>query len=166
MQKLYKRIDGVLHYHEAWCNDRTLYEHYGLVGERGVTKQRGIAEGADEGDAILAVLRPAAETGYRPIAMADHATLLIEYAIVGMGNSTDLNKRHTLEDRMNETLGWTGLGHCDGGSIGSGTIEVYCFVVDFEVAKLRIATDLAATEFSDYTRIYDAGPAPNPALPR
>ena len=36
---------------------------------------------------------------------------------------------------MDEVLGWTGLGHTDGGSIGSGTMEVGCVVVDFEIAK-------------------------------
>jgi hypothetical protein len=155
MLKLYKRIDGVLHYHEAWSSGRTLYEHYGIVGERGDNKRHPIAKGTDEEDAVLAVLRPAAEAGYQPIEPEDHATLLVEYAVEGMGSPMDLKKRHALEDRLTETLGWTGLGHCDGGSIGSGTMEVSCFVVDFDIAKRCIAADLAATEFSDFTRIYD-----------
>jgi hypothetical protein len=62
---------------------------------------------------------------------------------------------HELEDRMNETLGWTGLGNCDGGSIGSGTMEVCCFVVDFKIAKHVIEEDLKNTRFADYSRIYD-----------
>jgi hypothetical protein len=93
--------------------------------------------------------------GYRPIDPEDHYTLLIEYEVVGMGNGEDVEKRHRLEDRMNETLGWTGLGACDGGSIGSGTMEVCNFVVDFEVAKKIIENDLKGTEFENYTRIYD-----------
>ena len=33
-------------------------------------------------------------------------------------------------------LNWgTGLGHTDGGSIGNGTMEVGCIVVDFDIAK-------------------------------
>ena len=48
---------------------------------------------------------------------------------------------------MNETLGWTGLGHTDGGSIGSGSMEVGCIVVDFDVAKKVIIEDLKNTEF-------------------
>ena len=58
---------------------------------------------------------------------------------------------------MNETLGWAGLGHCDGGSIGSDTMEVCCFVVDFDIAKSVIEADLQGTEFADFTRIYDEG---------
>jgi hypothetical protein len=93
--------------------------------------------------------------GFNPIDPADHYTLLIEYAVEGMGNATDVEKRHRLQDRMSETLGWTGLGHCDGGSIGSGTMEVCCFVVDFETAKAVIETDIKGTEFENITRIYD-----------
>lgn len=92
--------------------------------------------------------------GFRPISPEDHAVLMIEYQIDGMGSEDDLSKRHELEDRMNETLGWTGLGACDGGSIGSGTMEVCNFVVDFDLAKRVIEEDLANTEFADYTRIY------------
>jgi hypothetical protein len=58
---------------------------------------------------------------------------------------------------MDETLGWTGLGACDGGSIGGGTMEVCNFVVDFDVAKRVIEEDLAGTEFADYVRIYREG---------
>ena len=80
--------------------------------------------------------------------------LEIEYKIDGFGSGNDLDKRHRLEERMDQTLGWTGLGHTDGGSIGSGTMEVCCIVVDFEIAKKVIEQDLKNTEFSDYSRIY------------
>ena len=72
-----------------------------------------------------------------------------------MGSKHDVEKRTRLQDRMNETLGWTGLGHCDGGSIGSGTMEVCCFVIDFETAKTVIENDLEGTEFANFIRIYD-----------
>ena len=71
-----------------------------------------------------------------------------------MGTREDLDKRHALEERMDDKLDWTSLGTCDGGSIGSGTIEVCCYVVDFDVAKRIIEADLAGTRFSDFARIY------------
>lgn len=77
-----------------------------------------------------------------------------------MGTKEDLEKRHRLEDRMNETLGWTGLGVSDGGSMGSGSMEVCNFVVDFEIAKALIAKDLAGTEFENYTRIFNENAQP------
>ena len=82
-------------------------------------------------------------------------TLLIEFSVDRMGTEQDVEKRTRLQDHMNEMLGWNGLGHCDGGSIGSGTMEVCCFVIDFEIAKNVIEKNLKETEFSDYLRIYD-----------
>jgi hypothetical protein len=155
MLKLYKRIDGVLHYHEAWLDDNTINEHWGIAGESGKTKEHLLPNGKSEETAIPDVLRPAIDAGYRPIDIEDHATLLIEYTVDRMGTGDDVKKRYALQDRMNETLGWRGLGACDGGSIGSGTMEVCCFVVDFDVAKHVIAADLAGTEFSDFARIYN-----------
>ncbi len=82
--------------------------------------------------------------------------LIIEYKTDNLKNiEEDISKRYSLEDRMQETLGWTGLGHCDGGSIGSGTMEVCCYVVDFNIAKKVIKKDLKETPFHDYTRIYN-----------
>ena len=72
-----------------------------------------------------------------------------------MGTPEDVEKRTRLQDRMNDFLGWIGLGHCDGGSIGSGTMEVCCFVIDFDIAKSLIEENLVGTEFANYTRIYD-----------
>jgi hypothetical protein len=75
--------------------------------------------------------------------------------VAGGGSRPVMSMRHALEERMNETLGWTGLGYCDGGSIGSGTMDVCCFVVDFKIAKRVIEKDLKNTKFADYSRIFD-----------
>ena len=101
------------------------------------------------------MLAPARSAGFAEFDDDDLRILLIEYRIDGVGNSADLSKRHALEDRMNEVLGWVGLGHCDGGSIGAGTMEVCCRVIDFELARTAIEADLAGSTFSDYSRIFD-----------
>ena len=151
--KLYKKIDGQLHFWECWDNQdgKSATIHAGKVGERGEDKviksdifsnyQKKVQKEIDKLE------------GYSEV--EDEYTLLIEYKVEGMGEGKDVDKRHALEKRMQETLGWTGLGNCDGGSIGSGTMEVCCFVVDFDVAKKVIEADLKGTEFSDFTRIYD-----------
>ncbi len=164
MLKLYKRIKRVLHYHEAWVSGSKLTEHWGIVGEQGESREhkrnKKLAAEAD----IERVLAAPLAAGYEPIDAEDQTILLIEYPVEGMGTTKDLDKRHALEDRMNETLGWTGLGNCDGGSMGSGTMEVCCYVVDFEVTKRVIENDLKGTEFGDYTRIYDESEGPSPVL--
>lgn len=45
------------------------------------------------------------------------------------------------------------MGQVDGGSIGSGTIDVSCSVVSFRLAKQIIQANLAETSFADYSRI-------------
>jgi hypothetical protein len=154
MQKLYRRINGVLHYHEAWVAGREITEHWGVAGDMGETTTHKLPKRSDGDAAVTATLKGAAAKGYVPVDEIGETTLLIEYQIDGFGTPKDLAKRHALEDRMNDTLGWTGLGHCDGGSTGSGTMEVWCYVADFTIAKRVIEADLARTEFGDFTRIY------------
>lgn len=157
MLKLYKRVDGKLRYHEAWAEPENgvLVEHWGVVGETGDTKNHPLAPDADEDDAITAALSEAVKGGFAPFDDDDMRILLVEYAVEGMGTKQDVQKRQDLEDVLNESLGWTGLGYCDGGSIGSGTMEACCFVVDFDIARDVLSRELAGTRFSDYTRIYD-----------
>lgn len=155
MLKLYKQTEEGLRYHEAWASGKEITEHWGIVGDRGTSRDHKRKKGLDEPDDIVRVLQPAIDDGYGPIEHEDHFTLLIEYPVNGMGTGADVDKRHKLQSIMDQTLGWTGLGACDGGSIGSGTMEVCCFVVDFDVARAVIAKDLLWTEFANYTRIYD-----------
>ncbi len=160
MIKLYRRSDLGIRYHEAWAPDeKCVIEHWGELGSRGETREHPLSPNVDPNVAIEAILADARERGFCEFDDDDVQVLLIEYKIDGMGNPDDLKKRHALEARIDDTLGWTGLGHCDGGSIGSGTMEVCCLVVDFDTAREVIEADLAGTPFADYSRIYDENAA-------
>jgi hypothetical protein len=50
--------------------------------------------------------------GFAPVDIGNHHVLLIEHTVEGLGNESDLEKRHRLEARTNEALWWTGLGMC------------------------------------------------------
>jgi hypothetical protein len=144
-----------MQYWETWEDDSGDHiVHWGELGTRGASKTVKSRFLRNASGIIQQEIDDLVRRGFSPISPEAHSPLLIEFAVEGMGNSADLQKRHRLEDRMNETLGWTGLGACDGGSIGSGTMEVCTFVVDFQTAKRVVEDDLAGTEFSDYTRIY------------
>jgi hypothetical protein len=153
MLKLYKFADGSKSYWETWERDGTHTVHWGTLGTRGSSKELRSTFFKKATDVIQKEIDQRAAEGFGPVGSDDHAMLLIELAVDGMGSSADLEKRHRLQKRMDETLGWTGLGHCDGGNIGSGTMEVCCLVVDFDIAKRVIEADLRDTEFADYTRI-------------
>ena len=154
--KLYRLTENKKEYWQVWDNgDNSHTIHWGELGTKGQSKivKSSFFKKAEtiiqkEVDAFVA-------QGFHEIDDEDHITLLIEYAVNGMGNSEDLDKRNRLVDRMNDTLAWTGLGYCDGGSIGSGTMEVCNYVVNFEIAKNVIKKDVVGTEFANYTRIFD-----------
>lgn len=154
MLKLYKFADGTKSYWETWEHDGVHTIHWGTLGTRGRSREVRSFFFKKASDTVQKEIDQRMAEGFKPIEADDHATLLIEFAVDGMGSSTDLDKRHRLQERMDETLGWTGLGHCDGGSIGSGTMEVCCYVVDFDIAKGVIEANLKNTEFGNYTRIY------------
>ena len=158
MIKLYLK-DGkrVTHYHEAWAEENEIIEHWGRIGTEGRTRKHPKAPGVSEATQLRRMLLDARERGYKPIRADRHKTLIIEYAVKGMGSVKDIEKRYALEELMNGFLGWMGLGNCDGGSIGSGTMEVCCYVVDFDVAKKVIGRELRSTKFKNYTRIFDEG---------
>jgi hypothetical protein len=156
MLKLYKRSDNEILYWETWDKDeKTGVVHWGVVGQRGEDKEIKSGLFTNFRKEIQKEVTKQIENGFDEIEDDDLFTLLIEFKVDGMGTPEDVEKRTRLQKEMDEVLGWTGLGHCDGGSIGSGTMEVCCFVVDFDTAKKVIEVKLRDTEFADYTRIFD-----------
>lgn len=140
MPKLYKKSGLSTLYWEAWESDGRIAVNSGVVGQPGEvswfhadTDLRRIVE--------KQAARLRAE-GYADQDRQAFATLLIQYRIEGMGTEQDLDKRHRIQDLMDECLGWTGLGYCDGGDTGSGSMNVCCLVVDPYAALMPILESL------------------------
>ena len=156
MLKLYKQIGNELHYWETWNkDDSTGIVHWGIVGEEGDNIEVSSGLFSNFRKKIQKEIDQKISEGYTEFDEDALTFLEIEYSIEEFGSEADLEKRHRLEEKMDQVLGWTGLGHTDGGSIGNGTMEVGCIVVDFDVAKKVIASELKNTEFSDYTKIFN-----------
>ena len=156
MLKLYRLTDERKEYWETWENDDGTHTvHWGELGDQGYTRTVKSTLFKKAAGIVQKEMDARAAEGFKPYDIGLHCTLIIEYAVEGMGTQEDLDKRYQLEERLNQTLGWTGLGHCDGGSIGSGTMEVYNYVIDFDIARKIVEQDLSGTAFSNYTRIYD-----------
>lgn len=147
--KLYRRREGFLDYHEAWIGPDEVVEHWGMCGQRGEIRRHAV--GAESN--AFAVLRrlngEARAKGFKPIPLTRHGGLIVERPIDGFGSPDDLQRRHELQAFLDETLGWLGLGHCDGGSTGSGSMEAYCLVVDGPRALELLNRELASSAFSD-----------------
>ncbi len=113
----------------------------------GVAATRDASAFASESKATKALrdeLQRALDDGYRPLDDDDWRTLVAECAVAGFGTAADAKERHALEDALDVFLRERGLGWCDGGSIGSGTMEIACFVESYPRARRLVAAFLAA----------------------
>lgn len=132
MLKLYKQTRSGLQYWEAWEDEEKIVTHRGTLGETGVTVEIPLSVSEDAELLIERESKPHRANGFEerePV-----AELVVQYKCENWGSPEDLDKRHRVEDLMNECLGWTGNGHCDGGDIGSGTINIFSYVIDPEIA--------------------------------
>ncbi len=152
--KLYKRGAEGLHYHEAWAHEGEITEHWGVCGEEGDTLAHAYDDLATGEKIMDALKRKARQAGFSSLARSKHRQLVVEIPIDGFGTEDDLDARHKIEDYLNRGLGWMGLGHVDGGSTGSGSMEVFCIVPDIKVAKEAVAVGLARLGI-DNARLYE-----------
>ena len=134
MRKLYKKDGERLLYWETWDDDGKHIMHWGVVGDEGETQavRSGMFRKADT--TVAEEMARREQEGYAEIDDEDLQTVIVQYRTETWGDLDDLEKRHGLEDLLNNQLSWVGLGHCDGGDIGSGTINVCCLVVDARIA--------------------------------
>lgn len=145
MIKLYKESDGGIQYAEAWVQDGTCTFHWGVVGEQGNASTTALSPGTSDEDAIESVLRKSRADGFSQIPLEDQALVILSYKTEHeWGDADDLEKRHLVEETLNECLGWTGNGHCDGGDIGTGEMSVFSVVVDVDAACQTIFRELGS----------------------
>jgi predicted DNA-binding WGR domain protein len=156
MLKLYKRARDVTKYWEAWSVDHEVTIHWGILGEIGETRTIQAETGKSVKSIITRESKSFRREGYKAIPISKLAQVVIQYEIDGMGTTDDLARRIQVENVMNNFLGWRGLGHCDGGDIGSGTMNVFCYVVDAAKAIPHIVQELRSKGLIDGAIIANA----------
>jgi hypothetical protein len=150
MIKLYKTTEqGTRHYWEAWQNKGVVIVHSGVIGDTGERRKIQVAEGMDAAAVIEEEAIATRRDGFRELPQEEQVSFIIQYRLDNWGSEEDLEKRYAVEDVMNECLGWTGNGMCDGGDIGSGTINIWCFVVDPQIAAKTALESLRKKKLAD-----------------
>jgi hypothetical protein len=150
MKKLHKKIDNFLHYWEIWENNNTITIHWGKLGETGESKEIKVKFWQKINKITNQEIEKAENTGFKEIDLEEHHKLIVQFkSIDKWGDEKDLEKKQTIESLLNESLGWTGNGHCDGRDIGSGTINLFSFVVDPGIATNTILTDFKKRKIED-----------------
>lgn len=157
MIKLYSPAGAPRLYWECWDDGGGRWAiHQGVLGERGALDHVGRKGLRGPRRAAMALAAQKRAEGFAEIPDSAHRVVQVSLPVEGFGAAADLERRHALETLLNEILGWTGLGHCDGGSIGSGSMEAFCLVVDADLGRRVIAEGLDGTQFAG-ARVEETG---------
>lgn len=154
MVKLYKKSDSATYYFEIWVNeDKTLTIHQGKLGEVGETENLDTKNNDLSTDVLLAkYISEQKEAGYEEV--NDLTEFIVQYSYKKDAVEAELiEKRDYVESLFNNCLGWTGNGHCDGGDIRSATMNIFCYVVDKNIAIHTILEVLEEEDLLDNLKI-------------
>jgi hypothetical protein len=143
--KLYKRDGDTMLYWEAWDENDDIVVHFGELGQMGETTTIPLPEFEPPETAIIRQAEEARAAGFAEIEHEDLFELVVQYPVKDMGTPDDVEFAAQVEDLLNDVLGWTGLGHCDGHDIGSDTLNVYAYVVDPNLALEPLVKELTET---------------------
>jgi hypothetical protein len=128
--KLYQRQEDRTLFWETWEREGQTCLHFGEVGARGET----LWFAPELREAIAARLeRNAAELrerGYAELAPDEYELLVVQYHAAAWGDLENNSKRIRIENALDECLGWTGNGRCDGTDIAPPLLSINCLVVD------------------------------------
>jgi len=128
MLKLYKELKGSMHYWEAWIEGAYVVTHQGIVGQEGEMARIKPGFLSSPERRITKLSWKPRRNGYKEIELEHHWTLTVQQRMSG-NDLDDLDHRNDLIKNLNNMLGWIGAGHVDGGDIGSGTINIFAFIV-------------------------------------
>ncbi len=154
MIKLVKQEKDKMLYWEVWGEDeKTLIIHCGCVGDTGEMYeielypfQRVEKEMKELADEQLA-------GGYKKLDEEELIEFVLQYDYTDDQLEEALEKRHQVQEIMDEALGWSGNGQCDGGDIGSGTINIFTFVIDVDKALQTTLEELKNQRLLDGVKI-------------
>jgi hypothetical protein len=145
--RLYKKEGDTLRYWEAWVDDNGLSVHRGTVGEMGEHQTAPIPPEEDPDLALAEAAGPLVDEGYDEPDPDSLVPLVVQYPLQGKGSGHDFEKRNAVEELLTDILGWTGNGEVEGGETQPGQMNVFCRVMDPQIA---LRTLLEALEEEGY----------------
>ncbi|MBD0384803.1 hypothetical protein [Paenibacillus sedimenti] len=153
MIKLIKTVDNELVYWEVWEDNKTLQVHYGVVGDIGETVKVKLKLFEKAEKVMEKLTNEKINEGYEHLVEEELIELIVQHSYTSYQMEEALEKRHMVEELMNECLGWTGNGSCDGGDIGSGNTNVFNYVIDLDKALKTIIEELSNNNLLENVKI-------------
>ena len=136
--KLVQTDVNVINYWEIWQTGRTLTTHWGIVGQRGQSEEEVVSSSGQAQSKLSRLVNEKSKGDFRELTEDDLSDLTLQFSTTSFGTQGDLELRHRLEEQIDQELGWTGNGYCEGGDIGENEMSIYCRVLNGVVAKERI----------------------------
>lgn len=143
MLKLYRRDPDGFSYWEAWDDGSgSVVVHWGQLGSTGDSRSIPLRKGESASDRIEAEAAGPISEGYAPWPEDELIRVVVQYPPSEFGSDKDVEtKWDAVEGRINEALGWTGLGHCATVDF-SGELTFVALAVDPDIAVSVLQDDL------------------------
>ncbi|VWX34570.1 conserved hypothetical protein [Exiguobacterium oxidotolerans] len=117
---------------------------------------------------ILRLVEKFERQGYRELDDTDYKELVVQFPYAEGQAEAALERRHMMEEMIDEGLLHTGNGYCEGGDIGGNTTNIFYHVLDVEAAvslifegmkehDVRGEPIIAVPEGETYTGLYPEG---------
>jgi hypothetical protein len=154
--RLYRTVGEKTEYWEIWKTTSEVVVHSGVLGTIGEMRRTPIEPNVGPSAIMESEVRNRLAEGFQQLKDGQLRDIVINYPIKGWGSPADIEKRGKVEDLVNDRLVWTGFGYCDGGSIGSGAMEVFCTVLDPRKSVRLITEELRKNHLLEGAVISDS----------
>ncbi|WP_251055855.1 MULTISPECIES: DUF2716 domain-containing protein [unclassified Exiguobacterium] len=171
MIQLTKQGDSGTLYQTIYTEGRLIIQHQGIVGEwvrEENVREIRVSRFKRLGVQILQLVEEFERQGYHEVNETDYQELIVQFPYDEGQAEAALERRHMMEEMIDEGLLHTGNGYCEGGDIGSGTTNIFYHVLDVEAAvslifegmkehDVRGEPIIAISEGEAYTILYPEG---------
>lgn len=150
MLKLYKQENEKILYWQSWENKSNSYIiHHGELGEKGEFSEIEDSIYKRASTIVKEKTQSIRDLGFKEL--KELKMMTIQFKIDEFGIMNDLDERYEVDELINDTVTWTGLGHCVDYEIGSGTMEISFMAVDSNIATKVIVNLLKKNNYGgDY----------------
>ncbi len=153
---LIKQNGADMLYQTIYTEGRLIVQHQGIVGEwvrEEDVREVRVSRFKRLGVQILQLIKKFERQGYRELNETDYTELVVQFSYEKDQEETVLERRHMMEEVINDGLLHTGNGYCEGGDVGSGTTNTFYHVLDVEAAIALIFEEMKARDVQDEPKI-------------
>ncbi|GED72264.1 hypothetical protein BRE01_59660 [Brevibacillus reuszeri] len=148
MIRLLKKGEKEWQFWEAWYEEKEQHYaiHCGIVGVRGGQYNVLTDHAGEYQHSLQEWVNEMKEEGYLEVTKDDLQCLHVQFAHL---HAEDIEMRYHIEQILDECLGTTGNGHCNGGDDSRGGLVVMCHVLQIDQAVVDVVQALREKSLAD-----------------